>query len=83
MIVNSSIIFYIDKDCIEAKALFLVQDENSIIDMRVPYNLISISVNGWAVDSIEEAAEYLSISFNILERRIHAEFVDYADTLPF
>lgn len=83
MRVNSEIRFFIEKDCIEGKAFFEVQDENSIIDMRVPYNLISISVNGWPVESIKVAAEYLSISLNILERRIHAEFVDYADTLPF
>lgn len=83
MKVNSSIRFYIDRNWIEGKAFFEVPDENSIIDMRVPYNLISISVNGWAVDSIQEASEYISIPFYILERRIHAEFVDYADTLPF
>lgn len=83
MRVKSEIRFFIDKDCIDGKAYFEVHDENSIIDMRVPYNLISISVNGWPVESIEVAAEYLSIPTNILERRIHAEFVDYADTLPF
>lgn len=83
MRVNSEIRFFIDNDCIEGKAFFEVPDENSIIDMRVPYNLISISVNGWAVENIEVAAEYLNIPYNILERRIHAEFVDYADTLPF
>ena len=83
MKVNSEIRFFIDKDCIEGEAFFEVQDENSVIDMRIPYNLISLSVNGWAVENIEGAAQFTNIPFNVLERRIHAEFVDYADTLPF
>jgi len=83
MKVNSSISFYIDKDCIEAKAYFEVENENSVIDMRVPYYLMSISVNGWDVENIEGASKYLNINYFELERRIHAKFVDYADTLPF
>lgn len=87
MRVNSTIRFFPTKDskdyCIEASAYFEVEDENSIIDMRTPYTITDLKINGFQMDNIRGVAEFIRTDYFELKRQIHAKFVDYADTLPF
>ncbi len=87
MRVNSKIRFFPTKDskdyCIEAKAVFTVEYENDYIDMRTPYEILYININGFPIENIEQAALFMNTDYFELKRQMQAKFVDYADNLPF